>query len=314
MATAVLTAGSAILFIKKLLHHIRSPGHSHGLTGPSKDLHKLGAGGVSDFDFERDASHEGFVDQLFGLKVGGEEDDLFERDGDLLAGWEREIVDTTFERNDPTIEEFGGFDALSSEVVDEQATTVAFHLEGSFAGIAARIVTDFEIVEGEFATDDHGWTADTDPTAVEFMGRHDLVLRIGVDRGVVVGRIEELDDIPIIDDGMWDPDISASAGGEAFCEGGFAVSRRTVEKDPGVAVDGGTEQIEPAFFEGNFANGFEKIFAGDGGKVGRLGFDAENVIHDRNRGGTGIAASFLMGQRPFLTMFGEAIVVVVERC
>lgn len=225
MTTAVLTTGASILLLEKLLHHIWSPGHSHGLTGPSKDLDKLGARGVTNFDFERDASHEGLIDEFFRLKVGGEEDDLFEGNGDLLSGGKCEVVDATFERNDPAIEEFGGFDALSSEVIDEEATAVAFHLEGRFAGVAARVVTDFEIVEGEFATDNHGWTADADPAAIKFVGRHDLVLRMGIDGGVMVGCIEEFDDIPVIDDGMRDPDIGASAGGEAFRESGFTVAR-----------------------------------------------------------------------------------------
>ena len=66
---------------------------------------------------------------------------------DFLAGWQRQKIVFVFQRYDPAVQQFLRRYSLSAKVVDEQTTAIALELQWCFAGVAARVVADFQIVE-----------------------------------------------------------------------------------------------------------------------------------------------------------------------
>src|SRR6266511_4047389 len=50
------------------------------------------------------ASQERLIGEILFIKICGEDDELFKRNLNLLSGVKRQVIDTTLERNDPSIE------------------------------------------------------------------------------------------------------------------------------------------------------------------------------------------------------------------
>ena len=69
------------------------------------------------------------VCEVLLIEVGGEEYELLKWDFDLFSGVEREVINTTLERHDPTIQKILRGNALPAEVVDNQRAAIRFHLE-----------------------------------------------------------------------------------------------------------------------------------------------------------------------------------------
>ena len=65
----------------------------------------MSRGGRADFDFVGKAAQEGRVHQVFGLEVGGEDDQFLEGNEEAFAGMEVEVVDAVFQGDDPAVEQ-----------------------------------------------------------------------------------------------------------------------------------------------------------------------------------------------------------------
>ena len=113
------------------------------------------------------------------------------------------------QRDDPAVEQFGRLDPLAAKVVDQQAAAIALQLQRGFAHVAVRVVAELQAVHCHFAADDHGRAADFDPAAV-VIGPPHQALRV-VSCRLVIGRVEEFDELPVFDQGLGHPDILAEA-------------------------------------------------------------------------------------------------------
>ena len=232
-------------------------------------------------------------------------------DLDLLARGKGEEVVAAFEGNDPTVEEFGRFDALSAKVVDEEATAVALHLQRGLADVAVGIVAYFEVVHGEFAANDDGGAADFDPAAVVVAGDEVGLAVVG---GLVVGGVVDFDHLSVFDDGMGDPDFLTEAHGDATGEGGLAVPRSAVEEEAGSGIDGGAHTFEEGRVDGDVLEGLSELIAFGRLSPNGLGFDGDDVVGKGNGCGSRVGAGGECCLGALLSLLGEDVDVVVERC
>src|SRR6185436_14306455 len=76
-----------------------------------------------------DTPQEGFVGQVGGLQVGGEDHHQLERDLKLASVPQREVIDAPVQRNDPAVQQVARRHELAPAVVDQQNAVVGFHLE-----------------------------------------------------------------------------------------------------------------------------------------------------------------------------------------
>ena len=70
------------------------------------------------------ASQKCLVRKVFLLKVRRKHNELLKRNFNLLSCVQREIVDASFKRHDPTIQQILWRHSLASEVVDNQRAAV----------------------------------------------------------------------------------------------------------------------------------------------------------------------------------------------
>ena len=117
-------------------------------------------------DLVGDAPEERLVDQLLGLEIGREDDELVERHADLLAVGQAEEVVAFFEGDDPAVQELDGLHALAAEVVDQKASQVALQLQRRLADLGHGIVVDFEVLHPQLAAGDDRRPPDLDPAAI----------------------------------------------------------------------------------------------------------------------------------------------------
>ena len=52
---------------------------------------------------------------------------------DLLAIWQIQIINSVFQRHDPSVEQLVDLDALAAKVVDDERAAIALQLDGRFA-------------------------------------------------------------------------------------------------------------------------------------------------------------------------------------
>src|SRR5437763_9121683 len=83
-----------------------------------------------------DASQEGFVRQIVGVKVRGEDNQHFKWNLKLHAILQGKIIDAPVERNDPAVEQIARRNELAAEVIDEEDAVVRLHLQ--WGGVDAR--------------------------------------------------------------------------------------------------------------------------------------------------------------------------------
>ena len=138
--------------------------------------------------------------------------------------------------------QLGRGDPLAAEVVDQQAAAVALHLQRRFGDVAPRIVPDFQRVHRQLAADDHGGTADLDPATVVVGPFEEVALR-GLDLRVV-GSVEDLDDLAVLDDGVGQPDRLAETHRDSLGERRFSVPRRPYKNMPAPELTAGPSEAK----------------------------------------------------------------------
>src|SRR5262245_41096350 len=111
------------------------------------------------------SSQERLVREILLFEVRREHDELLEWNLDLLASVQRKIINASFQRHDPTIEKILRSDALTTEVVDHERSTVGLHLEWRFVKLSVT-PRQVGILQSQFTTDHHQRPFDKYPTTV----------------------------------------------------------------------------------------------------------------------------------------------------
>src|SRR5439155_18385269 len=207
---------------------------------PLEDLLVLRDRRRLDTDLVSDASEEGLVDEVGGIEVRREDDEHVERDLDLLAGVQRQVVHALLERDDPPVEKILRRDALTSEVVDHEDATVRLHLERRLVELRGLVVDEVERLERELAAGHDDGTLADDPAVVE-----PQPIRRGLlhDR-TVVDLIEDLDDLLVDLDRVWQDDLTAHERYEHFPDRRLAVAGWAEQEDRFAGVHGRPELRE----------------------------------------------------------------------
>src|SRR5439155_5414945 len=151
-----------------------------------------------DPDLVPDAAQERLVDEVRGIQVRGEDDEHVERDLELLAGVERQVVDALLQRHDPAVEEVLRRDPLAAEVVDHEDPAVRLHLERGFVELRRFVVDEVERLEGELAAGHDDRPLADDPAVVEAQPVRDD----RIERRTVVDLVVDLDNLLVDLDGV----------------------------------------------------------------------------------------------------------------
>src|SRR5712692_6686249 len=84
------------------------------------------------FQFVMNAAELGRIHELLGGKVCGKNNQLIKEHFKFFPGVKRQVVDFSFERKDPAVQQLVRPHALSSKVVDDEYPTDRLHLERGF--------------------------------------------------------------------------------------------------------------------------------------------------------------------------------------
>ena len=124
-----------VVFLNEVVDHFRFIWNFCDAAHDFEEFSERLLAWILDLNFVGDAAKESVIDQVFWLEIGTENDQLVERNLDLFAVANGQIVVAFFERHDPTIEQFVDAHPLASEVIDQKYATIAFKLQGRIADI-----------------------------------------------------------------------------------------------------------------------------------------------------------------------------------
>src|SRR2546430_1847068 len=180
-----------------------------------------------DADLVANAAEERLIDQVGRIEVRREDDEHVERDLDLLAGVQREVVDALLERNDPAVEEVFRRDALPAEVVDHEDAAVRLHLERRLVELRGLVVDEVERLERQLAARHHDRPLRHDPAVVEAQPLADD----GIERDSVIDLVVDLHDLLIDFHGVRQDHVALHQGGKDLGDARLAVAGRSEEED-----------------------------------------------------------------------------------
>ena len=72
------------------------------------------------------AAEKRFVAQLVRFQIGGKDQEGFERNRNLAAAVEFQVVHAPFHGNNPAVQHFGGRALLAAEIVDQVNSIIGF--------------------------------------------------------------------------------------------------------------------------------------------------------------------------------------------
>ena len=178
------------------------------------------------------AAQERLVHQLGRLDVGGEHRQHQERQVELLARLQREVVDAALERHDPAVQQLARRASLAAEVVDDQHAAVGQHLqrravEAGTSGCRSRSSAS-SISSPPTVTS--GRRQRTQRRSYR-CSASSPVPRLGLVETLVVDRVEQLDDArrpPRSACGI--ADVAGSRLPDGLRDDGLAVARRAVDE------------------------------------------------------------------------------------
>lgn len=261
-------------------------------------------------DLVRNTPQKRVVAQVLRLKVRGENDELVEGHLHLLAVGHVEEVETLFERHDPAIEQLDRLHALAAEVVNDERAAVALKLDGGFAGLAGRVVLDFEGFHRQLAADDDGGAANLHPAVVDHVGPEDGVFLTG--NLLVIRCVEDLHDHAVDDEALGDVDVVAEAAGDALGDAAFAVAGVAVEEHAAAGVDGGSEDVEHFLADQEIGEGLFEVGLFRGKRGDGLGADAFDVLFDGHRGGADVKRFKHESSGAIAAGVSEGVIEIVE--
>ncbi|MCH8889468.1 MAG: hypothetical protein IH827_00070 [Myxococcales bacterium] len=108
-----------------------------------------------------------FVHQITRFQVRGEDDELIERNFNLLAVGQVQVVAPFFQGHDPAVQQFVGAHALTAEVVDHQRAAIALQLQRRFTDFRLRVLHDFQLFHRQFTARNDGGPNDLHPALVD---------------------------------------------------------------------------------------------------------------------------------------------------
>lgn len=100
--------------------------------------------GITDFDLIRNSAKKRFVDQIARFKIGREYDQLLKRDFNFLSRPQRQEINTAFQRDNPTIEQFLRFHSLTTEIVYQQAPAELGEVRPDFLKFDMKLTKNIE--------------------------------------------------------------------------------------------------------------------------------------------------------------------------
>ena len=210
-----------------------------------EDLRELLRRGVLRVDLVRDPPQEGFVGERLRIQVRGEHDQDVERDFELLARVQRQVVDAAFERDDPPVEQVARADALPPEVVDEEDAAVRFELKRRLVELRDVVEAQVQHLERQLSADGHDRTLDSHPPAIAGRGLDDRrPALLGHVQRLMVDRIEHGDDLPVDVDRVRHEHVAAERPAYSVGEHGLSIARRAVKEDRLSGVHRRTELVE----------------------------------------------------------------------
>lgn len=283
-----------------------------------KDAVEVFEAGSGDLDFVGQSAEEGGVHEVFGVEVGGEDEEFLEGDAEGFTVLEAEEVHSAFEWDDPAVEQVSGAEELSAEVIDEEATAECLHVEWGLVKVADVVVAEVEHFECELAAGDDDGPAAGHPTHV--MGavadEGEVIFPDGdiVFDGFVDAHVEDADDLPVDGDGVGNEDDLFKYGGEADGDGGFAVSWGAVEEDGAATGHCGAALLDEAVVDDEVSEGLANAFRGDDLVVELLAGDLLCEVVEGYRSGTGVAGDLESVEGLSFAVVGEGIADICEFC
>jgi hypothetical protein len=130
--------------------------------------------GVRDGRLVLDPTEECFFHEGLRIQIGGKDQEGVEGDGELRPGLERQEVDATLQRHDPSVQQLFGTHPLTTEVVDDEEAPVRLHLEGCPVGEGLPIHLEIQLVQGQLTAHHHRRTPHLREPGVEFQALQDL--------------------------------------------------------------------------------------------------------------------------------------------
>ena len=105
-------------------------------------------------------------------------------------------------------------------------------------------MADFQVVHHQFTSNDNGRSLDAKPATIPFLRFQDIAVGFW-DRSRTVERVVlQLDQVTVVQDGMWNPNLLAEALCQAASDGRLSVAWRPEQEHSRVAVNGWAKLIE----------------------------------------------------------------------
>ena len=235
---------------------------------------------------------ERLVHERRGPQVRREDEQHGERQLELLAGLQREVVDAALERHDPAVEKLTRLDLLPAEVVDDQHAAVRRGLHRRVVEPGCRVVAQLERIERQLAADRHERTPAAHPSPI----RRRVVgepVAFGERELVVVDGVEQPHDLPLDLQRMRNRDVAVEQVANRLRDDRLAVAGRAVDEQRVAGIDRRAELIEHALPEDEMLKGIANAAARRGARrdllpVVQVG-DIARERHRRERRRTGCA-------------------------
>src|SRR3990170_2095839 len=203
---------------------------------------------IVDLDLVPDPSEKRLVGQLARFDVRRKQDDLVERNLELLPVLEGEVVARLFQGNDPSVEEIEWPDELAPEVIDEEDPAVGLHLKRRFIEFGNRVEAEVKHRKRQFAPGDHHGALAENPSAVVLRPVPENRLRgvrrcAQIDFAVVHGIVDP-DYLVIHVQCVGNEDVPPEHLGDVLRDEGLAVSGGAVEEYRATRVHRRPETVE----------------------------------------------------------------------
>ena len=195
------------------------------------------------------ASKEGFVDKIGRIQIGRKDYECLERQMELLSGLQREIVDSAFERDNPSVQQVARRRVLATEIVNHQDAAVGERLQWRAVQTGRRKVPELQRFQSELPADSDTRTAASDPSVVHVrlaLQGERIFVRV---RALVNDGVEHPDDVTVNRQRVWNRNIAGQNVANRFRDDGLAVSWRPVHEKGMPCGDGGAELVEHSIAE-----------------------------------------------------------------
>src|SRR5487761_1439421 len=240
--------GLAVMLLDQIVDGRRVIFQPDRVANPAEDPTVFDHRGVGNLHLEENPAEEGLVDQLLGLEVGGEDQNLGEGDHHGGTGpTDVEVVVAGLQGNDEPVEQVLRAQLLAAEVVHQEKSAVGLQLQRSLEEAQPGIKAQLQLPTCQLASGpDHRPGAES-PAGV--MGR-----QIGGDR-TVVHRVKYPNHLTFDVEGVRYEDGVPEQGSTGLGDAALTVSRRSIEKDRLAGAQRRPQAIEHAGWQHQMIQG-----------------------------------------------------------